>query len=70
MEYNLLQHGDQLLQIIRDFNPMYFVTEPNGREMNKELLGMWVKYLECDSVVKKDNKILICRTVEEAQIVQ
>ena len=38
--------------------------------MNKELLGMWVKYLECDSVVKKDNKILICRTVEEAQIVQ
>tara|TARA_B100000497_G_C7299988_1_gene203980 strand:+ start:149 stop:358 length:210 start_codon:yes stop_codon:yes gene_type:complete len=69
MEYNLVQHGDQLLQVKRDFNPMYFVTEPNGKEMNKELLGMWVKYLECDSVVRKDDKILICQTVEEAQIV-
>jgi hypothetical protein len=48
---------------------MYFVTEPNGKEMNKELLGMWVNHLECDAVVRKDDKILICRTVEEAQIV-
>jgi hypothetical protein len=69
MEYNLVSHGDKLLQIIRDFNPMYFVTEPNGKEMNKELLGMWVNHLECDAVVRKDDKILICRTIEEAQIV-
>ena len=30
---------------------------------------MWVKHLECDAVVRKDNRILICQTVEEAQIV-
>jgi hypothetical protein len=29
---------------------------------------MWVNHLECDAVVRKDDKILICRTVEEAQI--
>tara|TARA_B100000780_G_C20952711_1_gene380087 strand:- start:425 stop:634 length:210 start_codon:yes stop_codon:yes gene_type:complete len=69
MEYNLVKHGDKLLQIIRDFNITYFVTEPDGKEMNKELLGMWVNYLECDSVVKRDTKILICKTVEEAQII-
>ena len=43
--------------------------EKERKEMNKELLGMWVNHLECDAVVRKDDKILICRTVEEAQIV-
>ena len=70
MEYNLVSHGDKILQILRDFNPMYFITEPNGKTMNTELIGLWVNYLEGDAVVKKDDKILICRTVEEAQIIE
>jgi GH43 family beta-xylosidase len=68
MEYNLVRHGNQLLEIIRDFNPSNFITDSEGRQMNKELLGMWVNHLEGDSVVQKNGKILICRQVEDAII--
>ncbi len=58
---------DQLLEVIRDFNPSYFVTDKNSNQMNQKLIGLWVEYLECDRVVRKDNRILICRTIEEPE---
>ncbi len=72
---NLYQHilkfNDDLLEVVRVMSPSYFITDkkrPNW--LNQELLGLWVHYLECDRVVRKDNKILICRVIEEAQIVE
>ena len=65
--YNLITVGDVLLQIIRDFNPMYFVTDKSSNEMNQKLIGMWVQHLEGDRVVRQDDRILICRTVEEPE---
>jgi|TARA_B110000977_G_scaffold171136_1_gene222370 hypothetical protein len=67
--YNLITVNDVLLQIIRDFNPEYFVTDKGSNQMNQKLIGLWVQHLEGDRVVRQDNRILICRTIEEATII-
>ena len=67
--YNLITVNDVLLQIIRDFNPEYFVTDKGSNQMNQKLIGMWVQHLEGDRVIRQDNRILICRTIEEATII-
>jgi|TARA_R110000782_G_scaffold75369_2_gene150353 hypothetical protein len=69
MNYNLIRVNDILLEIKREFNPSYFVTDKNSNKMNQKLIGMWVDHLECDRVVRQNDKILICKTIEEAQIV-
>ena len=35
--------------------------------MNQEFLGLWVHHLMCDRVLRKDGKLLICRTIEDAE---
>ena len=55
-----------LLQIIRDFNPNYFVTD-GSNQMNQKLIGLWVEYLGGDRVVRQNDRILICETVEEIE---
>tara|TARA_R110001592_G_scaffold271968_1_gene538496 strand:+ start:290 stop:514 length:225 start_codon:yes stop_codon:yes gene_type:complete len=65
--WNLVAVNGILLQIIRDFNPEYFVTDKNSNQMNQKLIGMWVEHLDCDRVVRKDDRILICRTVDEPE---
>ena len=67
--YNLITVNDVLLQIIRDFNPEYFVTDKGSNQMNQKLIGLWVQHLGGDRVVRQDNRILICRTIEEATII-
>jgi hypothetical protein len=67
--YNLITVNDVLLQIIRDFNPEYFVTDKGSNQMNQKLIGLWVQHLEGDRVVRQDNRILICRTIEDATII-
>jgi|TARA_R110000744_G_scaffold156166_1_gene271729 hypothetical protein len=69
MNYNLIKVNDILLEIKREFNPSYFVTDKNSNKMNQKLIGMWVDHLECDRVVRQNDKVLICKTIEEAQIV-
>lgn len=71
MKYlNAIHVGDDLLEILREFNPSYFFTDENSNTVNEKLLGLWVDYLNGDRVINKDNKFLICRTIEEAQILE
>lgn len=70
MLYNhILKFDDILLEVVRVMSPQYFVTDPKSNQMNQQLLGMWVHHLEADRVVRKDNKILICKVIEDAIIV-
>ena len=69
MEYNIVKHGDKLLQILRDFSPRSFVTDRKSNNLNKELIGLWVNHLGGDSVVQKEDKILICLEIEDAVII-
>jgi hypothetical protein len=71
MKYlNAIHVGDDLLEILREFNPSYFFTDKNSNRVNEKLLGLWVDHLNGDRVINKDNKFLICRTIEEAQIIE
>jgi hypothetical protein len=71
MKYlNAIYVGDDLLEILREFNPSYFFTEKDSNKVNEKLLGLWVDHLMGDRVISKDNKFLICRTIEEAQIIE
>tara|TARA_R100001443_G_scaffold108017_2_gene118196 strand:- start:1797 stop:2009 length:213 start_codon:yes stop_codon:yes gene_type:complete len=65
----LVRIDDVLLEVIREFNPSNFVTD-NSNQMNKQLIGAWVAYLDCDRVVRQDGKILVCKTIEDAEIVE
>ena len=71
MKYlNAIHVGDDLLEILREFNPSYFFTDKNSNRVNEKLLGLWVDHLNGDRVINKDNKFFICRTIEEAQIIE
>lgn len=65
----LVRIDDVLLEVIREFNPSNFVTD-NSNQMNKRLIGAWVAHLDCDRVVRQDGKILICKTIEDAEIIE
>ena len=67
----LVRINDTLLEVIRKFKPSYFLTNPNRPNwLNQEFIGLWVHHLDCDRVVRQNNMILICRTVEDAIIIE
>lgn len=41
MKYlNTIHVGDDLLEILREFNPTYFITDKTGNRVNEKLLGL------------------------------
>ena len=62
---DMLKVNDELYEVIKSFKPEYFVTD-GGNRMNQKLIGMWVAYLGCDRVLRRDNKILIVKQIENA----
>lgn len=71
MNYNLIRVNDDLFQIVREFKPSYFLTDPKRPNwINQKLLGLWVHHLDCDKVLRRDGKLLICRTIEDAKIIE
>ena len=61
----MLKVNDELYEVIKSFKPEYFVTD-GGNRMNQKLIGMWVAYLGCDRVLRRDNEILIVKQIENA----
>ncbi len=55
----------ELYEVIRSFKPEYFVTD-GGNMMNQKLIGMWVNHLDGNKVLRRDNKILIVKQIENA----
>jgi hypothetical protein len=66
--YNIINSNDQAYKVLRVMSPSNF--EDKDRSFNKELLGAWVKFEGGDHVLKKDNMILICETISEAEVIQ
>tara|TARA_B100000768_G_scaffold96190_1_gene89769 strand:- start:46 stop:264 length:219 start_codon:yes stop_codon:yes gene_type:complete len=67
-QYNLIKINDELLQVVRDFNPNYFITDKSSNKMNQKLIGMWVEHLGCDRAVRQNDRIYLCKTLEDAVI--
>ena len=45
------------------------IPKRHPSRIDKELLGLWVNHLGGDHVLREGDKLLICRTVEDAVIV-
>ena len=68
MNYNLIRVNDDLFQIVREFTPSNLLTDPKRPNwINQKFLGLWVHHLMCDRVIRKEGKLLICRTIEDAE---
>ena len=65
--YNILYRNGEALEILTEISAHMFYNSDGS--INQQVLGMYVHEWDGDRVVMKDRKLLICRTIEEAQIV-
>ena len=65
MNYNILYREDEALEILNEVNAHMFQNRDGS--INQQVLGTYVHEWEADRVVMKDNKLLICKTIEEAR---
>ena len=65
MNYNILYREDEALEILNEVNAHMFQNRDGS--INQQVLGMYVHEWRADRVVMKNNKLLICKTIEEAR---
>ncbi len=68
MEYNIIYKNNNAYQIISEIPVHNFLNSNNT--VNQKVLGLYVDKFNCDHVLQRDDKFLICRTIEEAVIIQ
>lgn len=68
MTFNIIYKGDNAYQILRAFNISTF--QDRYGNSNPQLLGEWVKYLGGDHVLQDQHRLYICKTIEEATILE
>lgn len=66
MNYNIIQKGDNAYQIINEISIHNFLNSDNT--INQKVLGLYVNKFDCDHVLQRDDKFLICRTIQDAEI--
>lgn len=57
---------NQLYEVLRTFPSSYFTKK--NKDLNRELIGLWVDHLEGDKAIRTEGKFHICRPIEEAKI--
>ena len=68
IHYNIIYRENEALEILHEINAHMFQNKDGS--INQQVLGMYVHEWGADRVVMKDRKLLICRTIEEAQIIE
>jgi hypothetical protein len=68
MNYNIVYYENDAYQILTDIAIHHFQNKDGS--VNKNVLGMFVNEYKADRVLQKDHKFLICKKIEEAQIVE
>ena len=67
MDYNIIYKNNKAFQILNDINAHMFQNKDGS--INQQVLGMYVHEFNGDKVLQSNGKFLICRTIEEAQII-
>tara|TARA_Y100000389_G_C17398032_1_gene483712 strand:- start:535 stop:741 length:207 start_codon:yes stop_codon:yes gene_type:complete len=65
-EYNIIYKKGEAFKIVKEINAHIFQNK-NG-SINQQVLGMYVHDWGGDRVLQREGKFLICKTIEEAQI--
>ncbi len=68
MNYNIVYYENLAFEILTEVAIHNFLNK--DKSVNQQVLGMYVNDWGADRVLQKDNKFLICRQIEEAQIVE
>ena len=68
MYCNIIYRDNEALEILHEINAHMFQNKDGS--INQQVLGMYVHEWRADRVVMKNNKLLICKTIEEAVIVE
>ena len=68
MYCNIFYRDNEALEILHEINAHMFQNRDGS--INQQVLGMYVHEWRADRVVMKNNKLLICKTIEEAVIVE
>ena len=66
VSHNIIYREDEALEILKEISIHMFQNKDGS--INQQVLGMYVNDLDGDRVLQREGKLLICRTIEEAQI--
>ena len=66
MEYNIIYKNNNAYQIVNEVSIHNFLNSDNT--INQKVLGLYVNKFDCDHVLQRDDKFLICKTTQEAEI--
>ena len=64
---NIVYNNNTAYKILDIISVEHFLNK--NKSINKQVLGMYVNEKGGDHVLQRNNKFLICETIEEAQIV-
>ena len=67
MNYNIIYKEGLAFEILKEISDHMFQNK-NG-SINQQVLGMYVNDWDGDRVLQREGKFLICRTIEEAQVI-
>tara|TARA_R110000796_G_scaffold204911_1_gene320963 strand:+ start:166 stop:369 length:204 start_codon:yes stop_codon:yes gene_type:complete len=67
MNYNIVYKDNQPFEILKEISAHMFANKDGS--INQQVLGMYVNEVDGDRVLQRDDKFLICRTIEEAQTI-
>jgi len=67
MNYNIVYKDGLAFEILKEISAHMFQNK-NG-SINQQVLGMYVNELDGDRVLQRNGRFLICRTIEEAQVI-
>ena len=67
MNKELITKGDILYEIVKSVNAHMFANKDGS--VNQQVLGMYVNDHDGDRVLQREGKFLICKIVEEVNII-
>jgi hypothetical protein len=67
MNYNIVYKDGLAFEILKEISAHMFANKDGS--INQQILGMYVNDWEGDRVLQREDKFLICRTIEEAQTI-
>ncbi len=67
MNYNIIYKDGLAFEILNEISAHMFQNRDGS--INQQVLGMYVNDWDGDRVLQREGKFLICRTIEEAQII-
>jgi hypothetical protein len=65
MIHQLYKHNDKLYLIKRDMGDHNFKNK--DKSINMDVLKLWRDHLDCDHVLKKEDRFLFVETIEEIE---